>query len=54
MIRYTTLIAPVISLRIKLEMFISLMCIHVKIHCVGIRPVILVTAVFVVSRVVSQ
>ena len=35
-------------------MFISLLCIHVKIHCAGICPIKLVTVVSLVSRVVSQ
>ena len=54
MIRYTTLIAPVISLRIKPEMFISLLCIHVKIHCARIHTITLVTVVSVVSQFISQ
>ena len=53
-IRYTTLITLVMSSKIKPGMFISLLCIHMVIHCMGIRPITLVTAVSVVSRVASQ
>ena len=53
-IRYTTLITLVMSSKIKPGMFISLLCIHMEIHCAGIRPITLVTVVSVVSRVASQ